>query len=74
VPDAPVFIAQYDPAWLAGFDGQRDRVAGVLEPWLAAPVEHIGSTSVSPVTPIEAVTVFVCPLITSIELGSAAAA
>ena len=44
--DAPVFIAQYDPAWLAGFDGQRDRVTAVLEPWLAAPVEHIGSTSV----------------------------
>ena len=44
--DAPVFIAQYDAAWLAGFDGQRDRVAAVLEPWLAAPVEHIGSTSV----------------------------
>jgi GrpB-like predicted nucleotidyltransferase (UPF0157 family) len=46
VADAPVFIAQYDPAWPAGFDGERDRVAAVLEPWLAAPVEHIGSTSV----------------------------
>jgi GrpB-like predicted nucleotidyltransferase (UPF0157 family) len=46
VADASVLTAQYDPAWLAGFDGQRDRVAAVLEPWLAAPVEHIGSTSV----------------------------
>jgi len=46
VADAPVFIAQYDPAWPAGFDSQRDRVAAVLAPWLAAPVEHIGSTSV----------------------------
>ena len=44
--DAPVVIAQYDHAWLAGFDSERDRVAAVLEPWLAAPVEHIGSTSV----------------------------
>ena len=44
--DAPVSIAQYDPAWLAGFDAESGRVAAVLEPWLAAPVEHIGSTSV----------------------------
>ncbi len=44
--DAPVFIAQYDPAWLARFDAESDRVAAVLEPWLAGPVEHIGSTSV----------------------------
>ncbi|HET7245013.1 MAG TPA: GrpB family protein [Streptosporangiaceae bacterium] len=44
--DAPVFIAQYDPAWLAGFGAQSGRVAAVLGPWLAAPVEHIGSTSV----------------------------
>jgi GrpB-like predicted nucleotidyltransferase (UPF0157 family) len=46
VADASVFIAQYEPAWLAGFVGERDRVTAVLKPWLAAPVEHIGSTSV----------------------------
>jgi GrpB-like predicted nucleotidyltransferase (UPF0157 family) len=39
-------FAQYEPAWLAGFVGERDRVTAVLKPWLAAPVEHIGSTSV----------------------------
>jgi hypothetical protein len=27
VADAPVFIAQYDPAWLAAFDSERDLVA-----------------------------------------------
>jgi GrpB-like predicted nucleotidyltransferase (UPF0157 family) len=36
-------MAQYDPAWLAAFDSERDRVAAVLEPWLAAPVEHSGN-------------------------------
>jgi GrpB-like predicted nucleotidyltransferase (UPF0157 family) len=46
VADAPVHILKYDPAWPAGFASQRDRVAAVLQPWLAAPVEHIGSTSV----------------------------
>jgi GrpB-like predicted nucleotidyltransferase (UPF0157 family) len=46
VADAPVLIAQYDPAWLAGFDAEAGRVVAVLGPWLAAPVEHIGSTSV----------------------------
>ena len=44
--DEPVHISAYDPAWPARFDVQRDRVTAVLEPWLAAPVEHVGSTSV----------------------------
>src|SRR5215472_8220738 len=39
-------IMDYDPAWPRRFAEQRDRLAGLLAPWLAAPVEHIGSTSV----------------------------
>lgn len=39
-------IKDYDPAWLTRFADQRNRLADVLAPWLAAPIEHIGSTSV----------------------------
>ncbi len=39
-------IKDYDPAWLTRFAEQRDRIAQLLAPWLAAPIEHIGSTSV----------------------------
>src|SRR5215471_9958721 len=44
--DEPVHVCHYDPAWPARFADQRDRVSAVLAQWLAAPVEHIGSTSV----------------------------
>jgi len=44
--DEPVHVCDYDPAWPVRFADQRDRVSTVLAPWLAAPVEHIGSTSV----------------------------
>jgi GrpB-like predicted nucleotidyltransferase (UPF0157 family) len=44
--DQPVEIVEYDPAWPARFADQQDKVAAVLAPWLAGPVEHIGSTSV----------------------------
>ena len=36
----------HDPAWAARFAEQRTAVAEVLRPWLAGPVEHIGSTAV----------------------------
>jgi GrpB-like predicted nucleotidyltransferase (UPF0157 family) len=44
--DQPVEIVAYDPAWPARFTDQQDKVSVVLAPWLAGPVEHIGSTSV----------------------------
>jgi GrpB-like predicted nucleotidyltransferase (UPF0157 family) len=44
--DEPVRVCDYDPAWPSRFADQRDQVSAVLAPWLAAPVEHIGSTSV----------------------------
>ncbi len=42
----PIEIVDYDPTWPELFEQQRQRVESVLLPWLTAPVEHIGSTSV----------------------------
>lgn len=44
--DQVVEIAEYDPAWPDRFAGQQGRVTSLLDPWLAGPVEHIGSTAV----------------------------
>ncbi|MBO0833446.1 MAG: GrpB family protein, partial [Actinobacteria bacterium] len=44
--DARVRIVDYDPAWPGRFAEQRMVVEGLLRPWLAGPVEHIGSTAV----------------------------
>ncbi len=44
--DQLVHLTDYDRAWPDLFADQQARVAAVLAPWLAAPVEHIGSTSV----------------------------
>jgi GrpB-like predicted nucleotidyltransferase (UPF0157 family) len=46
VADQLVEVADYDPAWPDMFADQQARVAAILAPWLAAPIEHIGSTSV----------------------------
>lgn len=42
----PIHIAAYDAAWPRLFDEERARLESVLRPWLAGPVEHIGSTAV----------------------------
>jgi GrpB-like predicted nucleotidyltransferase (UPF0157 family) len=44
--DQYVTIVDYDPAWAGRFADQQPLVAELLAPWLAGPVEHIGSTSV----------------------------
>ena len=44
--DELVHLAGYDRAWPGLFASQQARVAAILAPWLAAPIEHIGSTSV----------------------------
>ncbi|WP_327233623.1 GrpB family protein [Streptomyces sp. NBC_01317] len=44
--DMGVSPAAHDPAWAVAFAEQRDRLAVLLAPWLAAPVEHVGSTAV----------------------------
>jgi GrpB-like predicted nucleotidyltransferase (UPF0157 family) len=46
VADQLVEIVEYDPAWVARFEQERERVTAVLSPWLAGEVEHIGSTAV----------------------------
>src|SRR5215471_4449299 len=44
--DQRVEVVGYDPGWHDRFAEQRPLVAELLRPWLAGPVEHIGSTAV----------------------------
>jgi GrpB-like predicted nucleotidyltransferase (UPF0157 family) len=39
-------VVQYDPSWPAQFQAEAAALTEMLGPWLAGPVEHIGSTSV----------------------------
>jgi GrpB-like predicted nucleotidyltransferase (UPF0157 family) len=43
----PVVIEPYDPAWPSMFETERQALLRVLGPWLAGPIEHIGSTAVA---------------------------
>ena len=45
--DQLIHLSEYDQTWPDLFAEQQAQVAAVLAPWLAAPVEHIGSTSVA---------------------------
>jgi GrpB-like predicted nucleotidyltransferase (UPF0157 family) len=44
--DMPVYLVEHDPQWTVRFTEQRDRLAGLLAPWLAGGIEHVGSTAV----------------------------
>ncbi|QJR13566.1 GrpB family protein [Usitatibacter palustris] len=44
--EAPVHIDEYNPAWPALFEAERALIAKTIGPWLAGPIEHIGSTAV----------------------------
>jgi GrpB-like predicted nucleotidyltransferase (UPF0157 family) len=44
--EEPIRIADYDPSWPGRFESERELLAAVLSPWLAGPIEHIGSTAV----------------------------
>ena len=44
--EAPIEIVAYDPTWPALFDEEAAHLRRVLDPWLAGPIEHIGSTAV----------------------------
>ncbi|GAA4635138.1 hypothetical protein GCM10023196_079440 [Actinoallomurus vinaceus] len=44
--DQLIEVVDYDSSWPDRFADQQDGVSAVLQPWLAAPVEHIGSTAV----------------------------
>ena len=43
---ARVHLEDYDPIWPARFALERQRLAEVLEPWMAGPIEHVGSTAI----------------------------
>jgi len=45
--EQPVEIVQYDPSWPMKFEDERQVLARTLAPWLAGPIEHIGSTAIS---------------------------
>ncbi len=45
--EMPVEIVPYDAAWPGLFEEERRRILDAISPWLAGPVEHIGSTAVS---------------------------
>ena len=44
--EEPISLVAYDPMWPRKFSEERQRLVQVLSPWLAGPVEHIGSTAV----------------------------
>ncbi len=41
-----VIIEPYDPTWPSKFEAEKGLLASALEPWLAGPIEHVGSTAV----------------------------
>ena len=41
-----VQLEDYDPMWPTRFAVERQRLVEVLEPWLAGPIEHVGSTAI----------------------------
>lgn len=43
---AAVEIVPYDSAWPEAFRRERSILVPLLEPWLAGPIEHVGSTAV----------------------------
>jgi GrpB-like predicted nucleotidyltransferase (UPF0157 family)/8-oxo-dGTP pyrophosphatase MutT (NUDIX family) len=45
-PGALVHLKNYDPTWPIRFAEERQRLVEVLDPWMAGPIEHVGSTAV----------------------------
>lgn len=44
--EEPIDLVPYDLTWPRKFEDERARLAPVLAPWLAGPIEHIGSTAI----------------------------
>lgn len=42
----PMMIEPYDSAWPAKFEAEKRILEQVPAPWLAGPIEHIGSTAI----------------------------
>src|SRR5688500_420924 len=45
-PEAPIEIVPYDPMWPSKFAAESDLLQIRLAPWLAGPIEHVGSTAI----------------------------
>jgi GrpB-like predicted nucleotidyltransferase (UPF0157 family) len=45
--EAPVEIVPYNSSWPEQFEAEARILRIALDPWLAAPIEHIGSTAVA---------------------------
>jgi GrpB-like predicted nucleotidyltransferase (UPF0157 family) len=43
---APVIVVPYDSSWPDKFECEKRVLSRVLAPWLAGPIEHVGSTAV----------------------------
>ena len=71
--DAPIEVVEYHPIWPALFDTERRLLEVALAPWLAGPVEHIGSTSV-PGLPAKPVIDIMAPVHSLAESADAIAA
>ena len=39
-------LVDYDPSWPPRFEAEREQLLEVLRPWIAGPVEHVGSTAI----------------------------
>jgi GrpB-like predicted nucleotidyltransferase (UPF0157 family) len=44
--EAPIELVDYDQSWPSKFANESNRVHSVLRPWLAGPIEHVGSTAI----------------------------
>jgi GrpB-like predicted nucleotidyltransferase (UPF0157 family) len=44
--DQTIALIDHDPTWVVRFTEQQLRLSALLAPWLAAPIEHVGSTSI----------------------------
>ena len=44
--EEPIVLVDYSPAWPAAFQVEREALQRALGPWLAGPIEHIGSTAI----------------------------
>lgn len=43
---APVIVVPYDSSWPDKFEREKQVLSHALAPWLAGPIEHVGSTAV----------------------------
>ena len=47
MPEAPIELVAYDPAWPSRFEAERELLEATIGPWLVGAIEHVGSTAVA---------------------------